>query len=138
MKATGVLYALSLFAPSITANLHPANDEAEVNNTCQTIPADLNDDYEAFDRPQIQAPLPGFSRVWRGLGLDKRQTTCTKACSSGYGCCPAANICCPVGNLCFKTGCCANDGSVPCNGGLCCPKGTLCPVDNSNKCPAAT
>jgi hypothetical protein len=126
--AIGVLFSLLLLVPGLTANLQPAVDKAELLSTCHRLAAEPDSDYEAFDRPQLEVPLSGFSRVWRGLGLDKRQTpACSFECNPGYGCCSEQNKggCCQIGYTCTPTGCCRPGQSV-CNNGKCCDAGYVC------------
>lgn len=138
MRVARIAFSLLTLFTAVTAS---GNDNAEESRTCDTKASDTleaSGDYIAFARPQIQEPLPGSSRVRRGLGQDKRQSPCPSTCKSGYGCCGKAKVCCPIGDICYDNGCCANDGSIPCKIG-CCPKDTICPTDPSaTRCPFAT
>jgi hypothetical protein len=137
MMVFRVLYAMLLFAPAIIANTYTEVDNAQGMRACQTTATETDEDYIAFERPQLQAPFPGVSGVWRGLGLDKRQTTCTPKCATGTGCCSTSGICCPLGDICYAKLCCANDGSIPCING-CCPRDTICGANPTDDCPHAT
>jgi len=131
--AISVLLSLLILTPGPTASLQLAVDKAELLSTCHRLAAEPNSDYEAFERPQIQAPLVGFSRVVRGLGLDKRQTaqSCS-TCSAGYGCCSEQNNggCCQIGYTCGPQGCC-KPGQTACKGGKCCNAPYICPADEA-------
>lgn len=119
MMAIFIPLAFAILLPVITAAVPDPNDKTHSAELCETpfehayngtLTAAMNQ-FSAAESPAFQAPLLGIFRVWLGLGLARRQNTCSTVCrATGGGCC---------------TGCTEGDGSIAC-GDVCCRDGSFC------------